>query len=145
MDHRPIRTLALALALVGGGTAAWAQSATPPDLTGTWIGIAKAVSVGSNPYRPQAGTGPYFSDQEIEFSFNIADQQGERFSGTVSAGQRIETLIGGLMPPDYTRGVFLDDDGRYSFTVRDEKTLDLCYDHALPESKVVACYSLSKQ
>ena len=145
--NRPLmRSLCAALALVPGGTAALAQAAaSPPDLTGTWTGVATAVSVGENPYRPKAASGAYFSDDEITFTFNIAEQHDGRFSGSVSAGDRTETVIGGLRPPDYAAGVFLDDDGRYEFTVRDGSTIDLCYDHAVEASKVVACYTLKKQ
>jgi hypothetical protein len=146
MNRSPMQAVMLATSLFWCSTAARAQSTSdPPDLTGTWKGIATAISIGSNPYRPQVGDGPYFSDDEIEFTFNIAEQREARFAGTISAGERTETLIGGLIPPNFTAGIFLDDDGRYTFTIRDENTIDLCYDHLNPQSKVVACYSLSRE
>jgi len=136
--------LALAVGLVP--TTSSAQTAgTPPDLTGTWVGNARAVSMGANPYRPEAHDGATFSDEELPFTFNVAEQHGDRFSGTKSAGGRTETLIGGLRPPDYTEGVFLDEDGRFDFTVRDATTIDLCYEHIRTDGRVVACYTLKKQ
>ena len=67
-----------------------------------------------------------------------------RFSGTKSAGDRTETLIGSLRPPDYTDGIFLDEDGRFDFTVRDAATIDLCYEHLRADGRVVACYMLER-
>ena len=145
MNHRALRVAGLALAVAGAATAAAAQTAgTPPDLTGTWTGNAKAVSSGVNPYRPNTADGATFSDDELTFTFNIAEQHGERFSGTKSAGDRTETLIGSLRPPDYTDGVFLDEDGRFDFTVRDAATIDLCYEHLRADGRVVACYMLKR-
>ena len=146
MNHRGLRVFGLAFAVAGIATAAAAQTAgTPPDLTGTWTGNPKAVSSGVNPYRPNATDSPTFSDEELTFTINIAEQHGERFAGTKSAGDRTETLIGSLRPPDYTDGVFLDEDGRFDFTVRDATTIDLCYEHLRVDGRVVACYVLTRQ
>ena len=54
------------------------------------------------------------------------------------------SLIGSLRPPDYTDGVFLDEDGRFDFTVRDAATIDLCYEHLRTDGRVVACYLLKR-
>ncbi|WP_162918695.1 hypothetical protein [Taklimakanibacter deserti] len=54
-------------------------------------------------------------------------------------------MIGALRPPNFTEGIFIDDDGHYAFTVRDASTIDLCYYHLVRKSKVVACYTLKKQ
>ncbi|MFO1142951.1 MAG: hypothetical protein U1E59_11240 [Amaricoccus sp.] len=127
------------------GAAAAQTAGEPPDLTGTWTGNAKAVSSGQNPYRPNASGAANFSDEELTFTFNVAEQHDERFSGTKSAGGRTETLIGSLRPPDYTQGVFLDEDGRFDFVVRDPTTIDLCYEHIRTDGRVVACYTLKRQ
>lgn len=134
--------LLFAAMLLAGSTAA-AQE--PPNLVGTWKGTATAVSLGANPYRVQESDAAYFSSDPIEFTFDITDQQDARFSGTLGAGPGTETMIGSLRPPDFTAGVFLDDDGHYAFTMRDATTIDLCYDHIYPKTKVVACYTLTKQ
>lgn len=122
-----------------------ASAQTPPNLVGTWKGMAQAVGIGSNPYRVPDGPGPVFFDKQVEFTYNITNQEGARFFGNMSSGTGTETIIGGLQAPNYNSGVFLDDDGRYSFTLRDPTTIDLCYDHQYPKSKVVACYTLKKQ
>jgi hypothetical protein len=111
----------------------------PLNLVGTWKGIAQAVHVGANPYRPSEQSGANFSSATIEFTFTITKQQGNRFSGQSSDGKRIETLIGAISPSN-KNGIVLDDDGQYLFTVRDNDTLDACYSHLTASSKVVACY-----
>src|SRR6478609_9430187 len=99
MNVRALRATWLALAIAGAATAAVAQTAgTPPDLTGTWVGNTKAVSSGVNPYRADAQGPANFSDEDLTFTLTIAEQHGERFSGTKSAGGRSETLIGSLRP-----------------------------------------------
>ena len=86
---------------------------------------------------------PVLSSNEIEFTFTIAEQKGNRFSGTSSDGKRVETLIGAISPNNQS-GVILDDDGQYLFTIRDRDTLDACYFHLNPSSKVVACDALKR-
>ncbi len=127
------------------GAAGAAHAQEPPNLVGVWNGPALAVGIGSNPYRVPEGPGPVFFDKPVEFSYAITAQQGTRFSGTLTSGKGTETVIGALKPPAYNSGIFIDDDGRYDFTIRDAKTIDLCYEHQYPKTKVVACYTLTKQ
>ena len=122
-----------------------AQAQEPPNLVGVWKGPALAVGIGSNPYRVPDGPGPFFFDQPIEFTYNFTEQKGARFIGTLTSGKGSETVIGSLQPPYFTGGVFLDDDGEYGFTLRDATTIDLCYNHLFPKTKVVSCYTLKKQ
>lgn len=134
--------IAVLLSISAAGVA---QAQEPPNLVGVWKGPALAVGIGSNPYRVPEGPGPVFFDQSIDFTYTIAEQKGSRFFGTLTSGKGTETVIGALQPPAYTGGIFLDDDGRYTFTMRDATTIDLCYDHHYPKTKVVACYTLKKQ
>ena len=115
-----------------------------PALVGTWKGTAHAVSVGSNPYRTPETKEPNFPPDALEFTFTIKEQQGNRFSGTSTAGTLTETLIGAISP-DNKSGVVLDDDGEYLFTIRDNDTLDTCYRHRTSASRVVACYAWKRQ
>jgi len=131
------------VALVGNASLVQAQK--PPNPVGTWKGQALAVGTGANPYRVQESNGPNFSKDMLEFTFNVTEQHDGRFAGSIQAGKGTEALIGALRPPYYTEGVIVDDDGRYAFKLRDAGTIDLCYDHIYPKSKVVACYSLTKQ
>jgi hypothetical protein len=123
---------------------AFAQEASPPNLVGTWTGNFPAVIVGTTPYRQEEHAGPQF-DGEIEYTFTITEQQGSRIAGTIGAGDRTETLIGALMPPSLTSGMLVDDDGYYRFDVRDANTIDLCYAHTLPDNRVVACSTVTRQ
>jgi hypothetical protein len=124
---------------------ALAQEASPPDLVGTWTGTFQAILVGATPYRPSEGTGASFADTEIPYTVEFTEQKGGRLAGTISAGDHTETLIGALMPPEYTSGTLVDDDGSYRFSVRDAATIDFCYGHNLPDSRAVACGTVTRQ
>ena len=121
-----------------------AAAADAPNLVGTWKGEAQAVHIGPNPYRLPDGNKPTFGNDPITFTYVIDQQEGARFAGHTE-GKFVETIIGALQPADFKGGVFLDDDGTYQFTLRDENTMDLCYYHLYPTSKVVACYTLTRQ
>lgn len=121
-----------------------ASAQTPPSLVGTWKGKAEAVFIGPTPYRVAEGTGPNFGGQ-IEYSYVVKQQQGNRFSGEQSAGKVTEVIIGSLRPPEYRSGVILDHDGESDFTLRNATTMDVCYRHTNMTSKVVACFTLEKQ
>lgn len=123
---------------------ALAQEASPPDLVGTWTGTFQAVLVGATPDRANEGPGPQFADTEMTYTLEITEQQGARVVGTMG-GERTEALIGGLMPPDFASGVLLDDEGRFTVSVRDAATMDICYDHRLPDGRIVACGTFIKQ
>ena len=131
--------LAAGIALAAALSSPPAPAQDVPNLVGTWKGTAQAVSIGANPYR-ETTTQPVFSANEIEFTFTITEQKGNRLSGTSTDGRRKETLIGALSPNNQG-GVILDDDGQYLFTIRDRDTLDACYFHSNTTSKVVACYA----
>ena len=115
-----------------------------PNLVGTWKGETQAVHIGPNPYRVPEHNGPNFPDNFIEFTYVVKEQHGTRFAG-VTEGKFIETFIGALKPPDFRSGIFIDDDGQYDFTLRDDTTIDMCYWHQYPTSKVVSCWTLTKQ
>ncbi len=116
---------------------------TPPDLVGTWKGKAEAVIIGANPYRVAETPGPNFGGP-MEFTYVVKQQQGTRFSGELSA-KVSETVIGTLRPPEFRSGIMLDNDGEYDFTLRDAKTMDVCYRHTNMTSKAVACWTMEKQ
>jgi hypothetical protein len=113
------------------------------NMVGTWVGTATAVIIGSNPYRVAPGTGPQMPEAGIEFTYKITQQQGNRFSGTSSAGNFSETIIGALNS-DNTGGVMLDDDGQYQLVIKDPNTIDVCYSHSFPTSRVVSCWVLKR-
>lgn len=123
-----------------------ARAADAPDLTGTWKGtVEQAVMVGDTPYRTaDPARKVTFADEPIEFTFIVGEQRGARFGGEMSGRGKSETFIG-TFHADGKTGVMLDDDGRYDFTLRDANTIDLCYDHTKPGSKVIACWTITRQ
>lgn len=140
MVHR-VRCLVLSATLGIVSLPAAAQEI--PDLVGTWKGATTAVHVGSNPYRATGQEGVTFSSDPIEFTYTISEQQDGRFAGEMSGGTNRETIIGALRP-DNQGGVMLDNDGQYHFTLRDPNTIDLCYSHLNPSSRVVACWTVTR-
>jgi hypothetical protein len=139
---RPAR-LACAAGVTVLATAAGAQTHISPNLQGTWKGTAYAVHIGSNPYRTPDRNGPNLPENGVEFTYTITEQQGNRFAGTSSGGKFSETVIGAISPDNRT-GIMLDDDGTYTFTLRNSNTIDLCYQHSFATSRVVACYSVTR-
>lgn len=138
-DRRALTLLPL-LALLAATPAAGQEV---PNLIGTWKGGAYAVHIGANPYRTAPGKAVNFPDEVIAFTYTITEQHGGRFAGEMTGGNFAETVIG-MLRPDNSGGIMLDDDGRYDFTLRDENTIEWCYSHSYPTSKVVACWTLTR-
>lgn len=134
-----------ALSALFAVSAAPALAADVPNLVGTWSGEAQAVIIGPNPYRIPDGEGPNFPEAKITFTYEIAQQEGTRFAGTMSGGKFSESFIGALKPPAFDSGVIVDVDGQYDFTLRDPTTIDLCYTHVYPNTRAVACWTITKQ
>jgi hypothetical protein len=132
--------LAASLALMSS-SAALSQQA--PNMVGTWKGTAYAVHIGSNPYRVAEGNGVNFPSNGIEFTYVIREQHGNRFAGELSGVKFKETIIGAIQP-DNRGGIMLDDDGQYRFTLADPNTMDVCYSHLYPTSKIAACWRLTR-
>jgi hypothetical protein len=143
LQHCALATVAAisALSLV---PASRAEAEDAPNLVGTWKGETLAVQIGPNPYRIPETNGANFPDNLIEFTYVVTRQEGTRFAGHTE-GKFTEDFIGMLKPPEYRSGIFIDDDGQYDFTLRDDRTIDMCYWHQYPTSKVVACWTLTKQ
>jgi|EndMetStandDraft_4_1072995.scaffolds.fasta_scaffold238462_1 hypothetical protein len=139
---RLLQSTVCCAAVMFAASSAFAQ--TPPNIVGTWKGKAQAVFVGPTPYRVAEGTGPNFGG-EIEYSYVVKEQRGNRFTGDQSAGKVTETIIGSLRPPEFRSGIIIDHDGESDFTLRNATTMDVCYRHLNMTSKVVACFTLEKQ
>ena len=135
--------LATAVLCVGLAGMATAQNNEIPNLIGTWKGKTLAVHIGANPYRVAEGNGVQFPTNEIEFTYTITEQHDKRFAGKMSGGKFEETIIGMLAPDGHTADM-LDDDGQYSMTLVDPNTIDMCYHHLYPTSKVVACWQIKR-
>ncbi|HEX2528382.1 MAG TPA: hypothetical protein VHL31_19030 [Geminicoccus sp.] len=135
--------LAMGVGLALGVVVEQAAAQDVPDMVGTWKGMLQAVIIGANPYRVPERPGPYFADKEIEFTYRIDEQQGNRFIGQISVGDIRETLIGAVSMDNHT-GIFIDDDGRYEFTLADPQTMNVCYAHSFPTTKAVTCFQLKR-
>jgi hypothetical protein len=130
-------------AMVAGLMATPALAQDVPNMLGTWKGSTHAVHIGANPYRVADGTGVQFPDNAIEFTYTITEQRGQRFAGKSSGGKFSETIIG-MLAPSNRSGVMLDDDGQYLLTLVDANTIDMCYSHLYPTSKVVSCWQIKR-
>ena len=133
---------AVVVSLLALGSSASAQEAF--QIKGTWKGDGIAVISGNNPYREAEGQGPSFPPNIIEFTYEIVQQEGNRFSGKSTGGDHVESLIGAINP-DNQRAIMLDDDGQYDLTIVDANTINACYHHLKPNSRAVGCYQLKKQ
>ena len=132
-----------AVLCIGFAATGLAQDKEVPNLIGTWKGKALAVHVGATPYRSAEGSNVQFPSNEIEYTYDITEQHDTRFAGKMSSGKFQETIIGMLSPDGHT-AVMLDDDGQYSMTLVDPNTIDMCYHHLYPTSKVVACFQAKR-
>jgi len=141
---RVFTTLVSSAALcVGFAASGVAQDNEIPNMVGAWKGKTLAVHIGANPYRVADGKGVQFPTNEIEFTYNITEQHDKRFAGNMTGGKFEETIIGMLAPDGHT-AVMVDDDGQYSMTLVDPNTIDMCYHHVYPTSKVVACWQIKR-
>jgi hypothetical protein len=141
MLHRQ-RSLILACGLLIA-TSLPAASQQPPNLVGIWKGMGNGVQVGPTPHRPANVAGVTFPDNNIEFTYDIKEQHGNRFAGQMSSSKAKETLIGAVLP-DNRGGTMLDDDGEYQFTLIDPNTMDVCYNHHYATSKFVGCFRITR-
>jgi len=135
--------LTSAVLCVGFSVSGIAQDKEIPNLVGTWKGKALAVHIGATPYRGADGDAVQFSPNEIEYTYEITQQQDTRFAGKMSGGKFQETIIG-MLSPDGNTAMMLDDDGQYSMKLIDPNTIDMCYTHLYPTSKIVACLQLKR-
>lgn len=129
--------------LIAAALASGAAAASMPDLKGVWKGSATAVHIGATPYRKSDGKID-LSEDLVEFTYTIDQQKGQLFAGKMAGPGQSETLIGSLAP-DGKSGVMLDDDGQYAFTLAGPDQIDTCYSHAKKDSKVIACWTLTRQ
>jgi len=133
--------MAAAVAIIGLATQ-HAVAADFPNLVGEWKGKTSPVHVGSTGHAVPQADGVNFTD-EFEITFTIADQKGNDFSGAVVTKNRKEPFVGSIRE-DKTEGVMVDEDGHYEFKLIDANTIDLCYWHIVPQSRVTTCYVLKR-
>lgn len=128
-----------AFAAVGISYPAFAEDL--PNMVGTWKGNYTGVHVGATLHR-KAEAGVNFG-KEMEFVLVIAEQHGRDFAGELRVGEKAETLIGSIHPGN-KGGIMLDSDGQYFFDIVDSNTIDNCYLHTTPNSKVTGCARMTR-
>lgn len=140
MNFRYLEFLSAALVATCMANGAGAQDKTP-DLTGTWIcPHTIAIVVGSNPHKP-GQSGITYSD--VNSKIVIEEQKDRRFVGRVETSFRTERLVG-VIAPDFENGAMVDEDGSYTYEVHDANTLEICYSHVLPDTRVVTCNNFTR-
>jgi hypothetical protein len=143
-----IRHLAVALALVGGVTAAHAQDGIP-DLKGTWSGKGKSIVFGHNPHHPGAETvasPPRIRD--YEFTFVVDGQDGRLAWGhSLSAAAQTNEPFAWAISADNKSMIGADTDGYYRMTVMSPDRMELCYAHngLSPSGSMVATCSIMER
>lgn len=119
-----------------------AAAADFPNLVGEWKGKTSPVHVGSTGHATPQGEGVNFT-AEFDITFNVTDQKGNDFAGAVVTKNRTEPFVGSIRE-DKGEGVMVDEDGNYEFKLIDANTIDLCYWHITPQSRVTTCFVLKR-
>ena len=125
--------------------AALAQTATAPDLLGTWVGVSNSAVISGGNHHP-GGTENSVRFRHVEFKLVIDKQEGRNFAGKSSSSEYTEPFVG-AMRADVKSGVMADTDGTYTFTLVGNGRMELCY--AQPRTNgasiVAACLEYEKK
>ena len=105
--------------------AALAQTATPPELLGTWVGVSNSAVIGGGNHHP-GGTEDSVRFRHVELKLVIDKQEGRNFSGRTISPDYTEPFVGALRP-DLKRGVMADKDGARDFNLVGNNRMELCY------------------
>ena len=123
-------TLGLAVALLGVGSAAHAQSV--PDLRGTWTMKGQALIYGANQHHPGPPTvGAPPRVRESEFTMVVEGQDGRLAWGHNFSKVAPDTKepFAWAITADGKTIIGTDTDGYYNITVQGPDRLELCYVH----------------
>ena len=120
-----MKRLVLSTILAITPLAALAQSAAPPDLLGTWVGVSNSAVIAGGNHHP-GGTEDSVRFRHVEFKLVIDKQEGRNFSGKSTSSAYAEPFVGALRA-DLKRGVMADTDGTYDFSLISNSRMELCY------------------
>jgi hypothetical protein len=144
-----LRGLALGFAAAFGiGMAGVGAANAQPviHLVGTWTGTAQAIVDGTSPdypaEAPSRAAGPYRL-LDFPFTYRIDGQDGRRFWGVGTSGERSERIIG-TVSSDGQRIYIVGANGYFDGVVMNTNTLEICYRHAGAEA-AVACDVVTRQ
>jgi hypothetical protein len=144
-----MRSLVLALAVLGiAATAALAQDAIP-DLKGTWSGKGKSIVFGNHPHHPGAQTTadpPRVRD--IEATYVVEGQDGRLVWGrSSSAVADTKEPFAWAISSDNKTIVGADLDGYFQISLISPDRMEKCYTHngTSPSKSIVAtCYAMER-
>jgi len=140
-----IRALAFGFGLAACAGPATAQPVI--NLVGTWTGTAQAIVDGVSPAHPADApsrpAGPYRL-LEFPFTYRIDGQDGRRFWGVGTSGDRSERIIGAVSS-DGQRIYIVGADGYFDGVVMNTNTMEICYRQAGAASAAVACDVVTRQ
>lgn len=132
--YKIISTLIVLAGLAG---AAFAEEQSFPDLKGTWTGKGDGVFV----TQPGDVTDARFGD--VDISLVIKQQQGRRFSGTITMSGDARPVAGVIR---FNGGILWSEpNGFVEGRLRDDGTFEGCYLRISPYSQLAACEVLKRQ
>ena len=143
-----MRSLVIALALLGAAaTTARAQDAVP-DLKGTWSGKGKAIVFGTNLHHPGAQAADAPRVRDIEATHVVEGQDGRVAWGrSSSAVADTKEPFAWAISSDNKSIVGADMDGYFRITLISPDRMEKCYVHngTSPTHSVVAtCYMMDR-
>jgi hypothetical protein len=132
----------IVLFVLFAATPAAAQSA--PDLRGTWKGESEAIVWGKPiPHHPPVQQTDPVRLTNVSFTLKIDNQDGRRFSATLSSERANETLVGVI---SRTGTIFLaDDDGTDYATLLGPDRMEICHLRTGTETRIASCAEFTRQ
>ena len=128
---------AATIAIIGLCTAPAGAEQSYPDFKGTWTGKGDGVFV----TQPGDVTDARFSD--VDISLVIKQQQGRRFSGTITVSGDARPVAGVIR---FNGGILWSEpNGFVEGRLRDDNTFEGCYLRIGPYSQLAACEVLKRQ
>lgn len=125
-----------------GPAANTVASATAPNMKGTWVGTSQSIVKGTTKHHaPATGSQPLLD--EVQFTYVIDGQDGNRFWGVLSSPMGDETMTG-VVGLDGKRVVARTSEGVIDGVLTDADTIQLIYS-AGGAAPVVAVNTMRRQ
>lgn len=115
---------------------------SPPDVTGTWVGVSQSIVSGPTRHHSTPGANKPLLDN-VEFTYVIEGQDKNRFWGRLSSPKGTEALAG-VVGLDGTRIVARTSEGEIDGNLVGPDTIELIYSAGTPAT-VVAVNTMKRQ
>lgn len=122
--------------------AAAANTSAAADMRGTWVGTSQSIVTGKPRHHASAEGGKPLLDN-VEFTYVIDGQDGQRFWGTVSSKMSSEPITG-VVALDGKKVVARTSEGEIEGTLVDGDTIQLVYSAGAP-NPVLAVNTMKRQ